>query len=189
MLVLVLLFKRRENREKFGGVIEFMYGKPRRKRLRQLSILKFIGASWGVIENKLCDDPELTSHPGTVSLKTVRNDWSNRDEWLDDIWDFEDPEVLAKTVIAEKQRLKHKAWEMLRGQQERLEESKGNPDINPPYNEMLGTLRFINDIGSDEVTLLQSLGEVEKEPERFEVALENAKEKLNDRLSEGTSAE
>lgn len=162
-----------------------MYSKAKEKRLRQLSILKFMGASWSVIEEKICSDPSLKAQEGTVTIKTVRNDWSNRDEWLDEIWEFEDTSLLAKSVIAEKQRLKHKAWEMLRQLQNEAEDArKPFNDGNPQYNSMLGVLRFINNLGSDEVELLQSLGEVEKEPDRHEVTLENAKQKLADRLSE-----
>jgi len=164
-----------------------MYSKAKEKRLRQLSILRFMGASWANIEEKICDDPSLKAHKGTVSIKTVRNDWSKRDEWLDEIWEFEDTDTLAKSVIAEKQRLKHKAWDMLRQLQQEAEDArKPMHDENPQYGSMLGVLRFINNLGSDEVELLQSLGEVDKEPDRHEVTLENAKQKLADRLSEET---
>jgi|SRR6056297_70538 len=164
-----------------------MYSEAKEKRLRQLSILKFMGASWANIEEKICNDPSLSAHEGTVSLKTVRKDWYNRDEWLDKVWDFDDTDTLAKSVVAEKQRLKHKAWEMLRQLQNEAEEArKPFNDSNPQYGAMLGVLRFINNLGSDEVELLQSLGEVEKEPDRHEVTLENAQQKLADRLSETT---
>jgi len=164
-----------------------MYSEAKEKRLRQLSILKFMGASWSNVEEKICNDPSLSAHEGTVSLKTVRKDWYNRDEWLDKVWDFEDTDTLAKSVIAEKQRLKHKAWEMLRQVQDEAEDArKSVTDKQPSYSSMLGILRFINNLGSDEVELLQSLGEVEKEPDRHEVTLENAKSELANRLSETT---
>lgn len=164
-----------------------MYSKAKEKRLRQLSILKFMGASWHSIEQKICNDPSLKAQEGTVSLKTVRNDWSNRDEWLDEVWEFEDNDKLVKGVLAEKQRLKHKAWEMLRQLQNEADEArKSVEDKSPQYGKMLGMLRFIDNLGSNEVELLQSLGQVEKEPDRHEVTLENAKQKLTDRLAETT---
>lgn len=154
----------------------------RRERLKRLSVLKFIGASWGDIQDQLCGDKSLTSHSGAPSLKTLKNDWADKDEWLREVWDFDDPESVAETVIAEKQRLKHKTWRLIRD----LENSD-----DPNYSTILGMLRFVNDLGTDEVEMLQSLGEVEKEPDKVEheVDIANVKEKLNRRLSQGTTQE
>jgi len=95
-----------------------------------------------------------------MKAKSILNDWYNREEWVDDIFlgtdtpDFED-------LVAEKKMTMKEAWDV-------IEEVK-NSDEKPDYGHLVRALKQIDKSAEDIIKLLQSHGDIEKEPEKHEV--------------------
>lgn len=136
-------------------------------RRRELTILMQVYNNVSKVTSKLADKYDCAEG-------TVRNDWSRKSEWMREVWEVDDAEAVLDEALAGKRRIIQELWKVYR-----------NADSS---NAGIGALRTLDDVYDSLIDMMQSIGEVEKAPEKHEVDFEGVKQKLADRLSEGTTS-
>ena len=110
-----------------------------------------------------------------VTAQRIKNDWSHRDEWLDEVFDMEDPEQMVEDILAEEILIREHLWDL-------VENSEND-------NARKGALKELKNLNSEIVELMQSLGRVEKEPDKQEVEVSGDKFSINVEESDGDGDE
>jgi len=109
--------------------------------------LKSQGAKLGTIVNDFTEEYK-------VSKQALYKDWNKREQWASDVCELDEPALLTELVHGLKQVIPN-AWY----------EYKTNP--NPSVK--LGALKLAKETYLDILEVLQSIGKIEKVPEKAEI--------------------
>lgn len=89
-----------------------------------------------------------------VQRETLKNDWVKRDEWMPELFEFEDMDAFVSQLIAEQQFVKQRLWAHY--------DDADNAEVKRRI------LSDIRDMGEDLLGMMQDLGQVYKEPDKVQ---------------------
>lgn len=122
------------------------------KRKKDLCSYKFRGLSLDKIS-------KILSGKYGVAATTVKQDWYNREDWLEEVFDInlKESELILMDILAEQKEIKKECWKLNHGTK--------NESVQ------LGALKQLRIINKDLVDILQSIGILNEEPEIFGVKI------------------
>jgi len=120
------------------------------KRKKELCSYKFRGFSLERIA-------KILAGKYSVAETTVKQDWYNRGDWLEDVFDIdlEDKDLILLDILAEQKEIKRECW--------KLNHNTKNESVQ------LGALKQLREINKDLINILQSVGVLNEEPAIFGV--------------------
>ena len=95
-----------------------------------------------------------------VSLETIRNEWYNRDEWVGEEFEADDPEKNFNELVAEKNEARKEMWSII---------NELKKQDNPEFRQLISATKEVDKSADRMVNALQSVGRVREEPEKHEV--------------------
>ena len=96
-----------------------------------------------------------------ITFETVRNDWYNRDRWLEDLFLIDGESKVFDNLVAEKRAAMQELWDMV--------EKVKKTDETPDYNNLVQAIKTIDKSTSELIKVFQSVGKIEKEADKLEV--------------------
>ncbi len=102
---------------------------------------------------------EILAQKYDVKKDTLKVDWSNREEWIPELFDLQDEKQIILDIIAEQKEIKKHYWRL-------FQEAQNN------YTVQMGLLKGVQETNDKLLTMLQSLGKVHKEPDKLELEKE-----------------
>lgn len=98
--------------------------------------------------------------------RTLQNDWSRRDEWLPELFEFEDMDAFVAQLISEQQFIKQRLWAHY--------DDAETPEVKRRI------LSDIRDMGGELLEMMQDLGKVYREPDKVDVDLSTVDEETGE---------
>ena len=105
------------------------------------------------------------------NINTIKHDWYDRDEWLDELLGIDNPEVVVQDIFREQEMIRDELWELV---------AHGDND-----SVRKGALKELMNLNDNIIETYQSLGEIEKEPDKQEVEVSGDKFSINIEESDG----
>jgi len=104
--------------------------------------------------------------------RTVWDDWRRRNDWIPEIYSEADVVDAAKEFMVHLSQVREEAWKV-------YYQTEDGP------NAKIGALKLVKDVVSEQVGKLQSLGELHKESEEFDIKTETGLAEKDKYLVEG----
>ncbi len=91
------------------------------------------------------------------NINTIKHDWYDRDEWLDELLGIDNPKVVVQDIFREQEMIRDELWELV---------AHGDND-----SVRKGALKELMNLNDNIIETYQSLGEIDKEPDKQEIEM------------------